>query len=91
MSAEISKGVRKYIIYCSFLQIYNEKIFDLLNPNQFSDDSLYHNGLKLRLKNDLFVVDNLYTFECKTKEDVLKLFHFGINNRVVSAHRFNHA
>jgi kinesin family protein 4/21/27 len=87
--ANITK--RKYNVYCSFLQIYNEKIFDLLNPSHFTEDSIGAGGLKLRFKNNNFAVDNLYTFECKTKKDVYDLFHFGLNNRIVAAHRLNHA
>jgi len=88
---EAERANRKFTIYCSFLQIYNEKIFDLLNPTVFHDNSLSSGGLKLRLKNGSFSVDNLYTFECKTKEDAYALFHFGLNNRVIAAHRLNHA
>ena len=48
-------------------------------------------GLKLRYKYDMFAVENLYTFECKTKKDVMDLFHFGINNRFIATHKLNHA
>ena len=30
-------------------------------------------------------------FECKSPEDVLTLFHFGIKNKVVASHRMNNA
>jgi len=91
IGVEAEKTRRGYSIYCSFLQIYNEKIFDLLNPAHFIEGAPGAAGLKLRFKNDNFVVDNLYTFECKTKEDVFDLFHFGLNNRIVATHRLNHA
>jgi kinesin family protein 4/21/27 len=91
ISTEAEKTKRKYSIYCSFLQIYNEKIFDLLNPAHFIEGVPSTAGLKLRFKNDNFVVDNLYTFECKTRNDVFDLFHFGLNNRIVATHRLNHA
>lgn len=77
-------------MYCSYLQIYNERIFDLLNPVQFTDNPRAAAGLKLRLKNGNFAVDNLYTFVCRAKEDVYDLFQFGLNNRVVAAHRQSH-
>lgn len=91
IEAESARTNRKYTIHCSFLQIYNEKIFDLLNPTLFHDSSLSSSGLKLRLKNNSFSVDNLYTFECRAREDAYSLFHFGLSNRVVAAHRLNHA
>ena len=49
------------------------------------------NGLKIHLKNGNFVVENLYTFECKSKKDVFDLFHFGLKNRIVATSHFNHA
>lgn len=88
----MSKEQRRYTVYCSYLQIYNEKIFDLLNPSQFNQNFDEKNsvGLKLRYKDGAFSVDNLYTFECKSQKDVLDLFHFGLKNRVVAAHKLNH-
>ena len=38
---------------------------------------------------DIFVVENLYTFECKTAEDILALYNFGLKNRVVASHNMN--
>lgn len=85
------KGKRKYTVHCSFLQIYNERIYDLLNPTQLSESPFGSGGLKIRFRDSNFSVENLYTFECKTKEDVYSLFHYGLNNRAVAAHRLNHA
>jgi len=34
-------------------------------------------------------VENLYTFECKSVEDVMALYQFGIKNKVVSSHNMN--
>lgn len=78
-----------FSVFCSFLQIYNEKVFDLLNPSsvggltalrkkgngQFDTDQ---GGLRIRwTKKDQFVVENLYVFECSSYEETLKLFKFG--------------
>jgi len=46
-------------------------------------------GLKLKLVKDIFTVENLYTFECKSVEDVMSLYHFGLKNRVVASHNMN--
>ncbi len=47
-------------------------------------------GLKLRWnKYDHFTVENLYTFECRSPEDVMALYHFGIKNKVVASHSMN--
>lgn len=77
-------------VYCSFLQIYNEKIFDLLNPVQMAKINQSSPGLRLRWKQkDEFVVENLYVFECKTADEVLEHFHNGIKNRIVASHKLN--
>ena len=47
--------------------------------------------MKLKLVKDIFVVENLYTFECRSAEDVLALYHFGLKNKVVASHNMNNA
>ena len=71
--------------------MYKEKIYDLLNKSHLKrliDDGP---GLKLKLIKDIFTVENLYTFECKTAEDVMALYHFGLKNRVVASHNMNNS
>ena len=57
-------------VFCSFLQIYNERVFDLLNGNSVKKgDNKPQNqqGLRIRwTKKEQFVVENLYVFECAT-------------------------
>jgi hypothetical protein len=36
-------------------------------------------------------VENLYTFECKSAEDVLQLYNFGVKNKVVASHNMNNS
>jgi len=48
-------------------------------------------GLKLKLVKDIFTVENLYTFECRSADDVLALYHFGLKNRVVASHNMNNS
>lgn len=48
-------------------------------------------GLKLKLIKDIFTVENLYTFEVRSAEDIMALYHFGIKNKVIASHNMNNA
>lgn len=57
--AKMQSGSRTFTISVSFLQIYNEKIFDLLNPSSLNPRTINNNigGLRLRWnKNEQFSV-----------------------------------
>jgi|TARA_B110000285_G_scaffold231603_1_gene300707 kinesin family protein 4/21/27 len=83
---------KKFTVYCSYLQVYKEKIYDLLNKSHVKGVVADGPGLKLKWsKNDVFSVENLYTFECKTVDDVMALYHFGIKNKVVASHNMNNS
>lgn len=91
----------------SFLQIYNEKIYDLLNPGMFkrnkadglNQPAFYSGagggnsdpaGLKLKWNPfDVYTVENLYNFTCHTEEEIMKLFFFGVRQKVVGSHKMN--
>jgi hypothetical protein len=71
---------RHYSVFVSYLQIYNEKVYDLLNPNSVQPHKKGgdHAGLRIRwTKKDQFVVENLYVFETETYTEVLDLFKYG--------------
>ena len=60
------KGDRKVSINVSFMQLYNEKIYDLLNREMFKGrkNSVIGEGLKLKWnKFDVYTVENLLTVE----------------------------
>lgn len=86
---ESGGGRKVFTIHCSYLQIYKEKIYDLLNKSHLKRLCQEGPGLKLKLVKDVFQVENLYTFECKSAEDVLALYHFGLKNRVTASHNMN--
>ena len=71
--------------------MYKEKVFDMLNKSHMKRLISDGPGLKLKLVKDVFTVENLYTFECRTAEDILALYHFGIKNKVVASHNMNNA
>ncbi|XP_075264906.1 kinesin-like protein KIF12, partial [Convolutriloba macropyga] len=60
-----------YYLKVSYLEVYNEKVKDLLNPA--GPDSL-----KIRwTKNKGFHVENLFTVECETIEDIMIILEEG--------------
>eukprot|EP00356_Strombidium_inclinatum_P011217 CAMPEP_0170503100 /NCGR_PEP_ID=MMETSP0208-20121228/43631_1 /TAXON_ID=197538 /ORGANISM="Strombidium inclinatum, Strain S3" /LENGTH=328 /DNA_ID=CAMNT_0010782557 /DNA_START=441 /DNA_END=1427 /DNA_ORIENTATION=+ len=92
----------------SFLQIYNEKIYDLLNPSMFKkikgdqliQPAFHHTnsqngnadptGLKLKWNPfDVYTVENLFNFTCTTSDEILRLFHYGLRNKVIGSHKMN--
>lgn len=80
----ISQG-KPLTFYCSFLQIYNEKIYDLLqNPSR--DKPL---AIREERENGIFV-ENLAEYIVEKAEDCMFLLKQGDKNRVVRQTRFNH-
>ncbi|KAK1358771.1 kinesin-like protein KIN-12D [Heracleum sosnowskyi] len=71
-----------YYCKCSFLEIYNEQITDLLDPS----------STNLQLREDTktgVYVENLSEFEVETVADILKLLSQGSANRKVAATNMN--
>ncbi|CAH9125833.1 unnamed protein product [Cuscuta epithymum] len=72
----------KYSCKCSFLEIYNEQVTDLLDPS----------STNLMLREDTtkgVYVENLSEFEVQTVGDILKLLSQGSSNRRVAATNMN--
>ena len=86
-----------YKVYCSFLEIYNEKVFDLLNIETLRENDGFgsqanNQGLRLRwTKRDQFKVENLYIYEIQSDEECIDLYNFGIHNKVLASHNLNMA
>ena len=86
----------KYNIKCSYYQIYNEKVFDLLNSpwqtgNRTQREKVDPNrGLRIRWsKNNTFYVENLFIYECDTAAQVRELFSAGVKNKAMGSHHMN--
>lgn len=88
---------RKITINVSFMQIYNEKIYDLLNGSFFrrkpgvgASGGQDPPGLKLKWNHyDVYTVENLFTYEVSSYEQVLALFHLGLKNKIIGTHKLN--
>ncbi|CAG9327895.1 unnamed protein product [Blepharisma stoltei] len=77
----------EHTVYCTFIQIYKEKIYDLLNPAQLKAGNL---GLKLRWnKQEEFYVENLCVHPCYSPQEVLSHYHAGLKNKIMAAHNLN--
>ncbi|KAM3695150.1 hypothetical protein ACJW31_07G109700 [Castanea mollissima] len=72
----------KYNCKCSFLEIYNEQITDLLDPS--STNLLLREDVKKGV-----YVENLSEFEVQTVSDILRLLTQGSSNRRVAATNMN--
>ncbi|KAJ7549008.1 hypothetical protein O6H91_07G036300 [Diphasiastrum complanatum] len=83
MEEEARRGEHlKYVCKCSFLEIYNEQITDLLDPS----------STNLQLREDVkkgVYVDNLKEVEVTGVHDVLQLLLQGAANRKVAATNMN--
>ena len=88
-------------MYCSFMQMYNERIFDLLvdnaesATNPSSTSSSAKSALAIRehgvgFQREVFVA-GLSEFRVSTMEDVMALLQQGSRNRVVRSTELNEA
>ena len=72
----------KYIVTASFLEIYNEHVFDLLNPTT--------KCLQVRWSKDRgFYAENLFKVECEDLQDLEGVLREGLKNRSVRSHEMN--
>lgn len=72
-----------YTINISFLQIYDEKIYDLLNF-----DSSAHLRLRFAPTKE-FYVENLFKAQARTSQEAYVLLYNGLKNREVASHNMN--
>jgi Kinesin motor domain len=75
----------EYTVYCTFIQIYKENVYDLLNPAHLKGP-----GLKLRWnKQEDFYLENLFMHPCYTYNEILSLYHTGLKNKFIASHNAN--
>ncbi|XP_049873826.1 kinesin-like protein KIF12 [Pectinophora gossypiella] len=74
-----------FILKASFLEIYNEKVIDLLNPGSA------RKPLQVRWSKESrgFYVENLFTVDCEELDDLFAVLEEGMRNRAVGAHAMN--
>lgn len=74
-----------FVLKASFLEIYNEKVIDLLNPGSA------RKPLQVRWSKETrgFYVENLFTVDCEELDDLFAVLEEGMRNRAVGAHAMN--
>ncbi|KJP87837.1 hypothetical protein AK88_02441 [Plasmodium fragile] len=78
--AEKSKEVFKNVkVYASYMQLYNDRIFDLLNP--CTEPQPYLSTQKSKLSNNATFVSGLVTVEVGSCEELIELLIDGTSNR----------
>ncbi|ORC93575.1 kinesin-like protein [Trypanosoma theileri] len=77
----------RFQLRCSFYQIYNERVTDLLNP---STTQALGSGLKIRWRRgDVYSVENLFLCECDHPEKMRRVFLSGAREKVMASHAMN--
>jgi hypothetical protein len=80
-------GHVEYTVYCTYVQIYKENVYDLLNPAQTRGP-----GLRMRWnKAEEFYLENLFMHPCYSYNEIMGLYNAGIKNKVLAAHNANAA
>jgi len=93
LAGKVPEG-ESYVVKVSFLQIYNENVYDLLNPallTQAGGKAETKPGLRLRWDSlkERFYVENLFEYECSSAEDVLKHYRLGVQSKMMAATAMN--
>ena len=72
---------------CSYMEIYNELVFDLLSPKESFGDTLtiYQDS-----NNNKFIVKDKIQMKLKSVEDAMKVIQKGEKNRTYGETCFNH-
>jgi hypothetical protein len=76
----------EYTVYCSFMQLYNEKLYDLLEDNERKHTLLIRENKVTGIN-----IEGLSKHEVKSVNDCLSLLVSGENNRVVRQTKLNMA
>ncbi|CAG9863505.1 unnamed protein product [Phyllotreta striolata] len=74
-----------FVLKASFLEIYNEKVIDLLNPGGARKPLAVRWSKKARG----FFVENLFSVDCEEFDDLLAVLEEGMRNRSVGRHNMN--
>eukprot|EP00736_Rhodelphis_marinus_P007060 Rmarinus@m.5680 len=90
-----------YKIRCSYVQLYCERVYDLLNPGTLPTRNTAVDGMKgLRVRwarrggsGGSFYVENMFMCDCENTEEAIATFHRGIRSKreFMASHKLNMA
>lgn len=89
--SEIASLRENFRIQIAFTEIYNEVVYDLLDPQKKFQSIEQWAPVQLYEEESGFVLKNVNTFEVTNEEDALSLFFLGSSNRVTSSTPMNDA
>ena len=78
---EKSTSDKGYKVFISFVQIYNESIFDLIDPNDGKPMKMRWNKLQQ------FTFENMFEGQCRSADEALKWWKKGQKNKVMGSHK----
>lgn len=89
LASASSQVTKVYIIRCSYFEIYNDAIYDLLNTQK---EQAFSEPLQLQedIRKKEFLVKNLKEYVVESYEDCLKLLRLGEFHRHYAETRMNH-
>ncbi|XP_076263312.1 kinesin-like protein at 54D isoform X1 [Rhynchophorus ferrugineus] len=76
---------KHFVLKASYLEIYNEKVIDLLNPGTARKPLAVRWSKKARG----FFVENLFTVDCEELDDLIAVLEEGLRNRSIGRHNMN--
>lgn len=87
-----------FTVKVSFMQVYKERVFDLLNPAMVTtsanfggpDSDAAGNRMRWDAMKRRFYVENLFEYECGSAEEVLQHYAVGVRQKQVAATAMNH-
>ncbi|KAF8295832.1 putative kinesin-like protein [Trypanosoma cruzi] len=84
---QLEDGNLRFQFCCSFYQIYNERVTDLLNPATTHSPNA---GLKVGwCRGDVFAVENLFICNCDEPEKMRRCFFSGTKEKFMGSHAMN--